>query len=88
MLLDPPGFVEEEDYVELDGMRIDKPFVEKPVSGEDHNVRLAVSLGGGVWLGEMGDLWHALLCTHVERIKMVWLHVRWAFSMGPLLRRG
>jgi hypothetical protein len=37
-LPDPPGFVEEEDYVELDGVRIDKPFVEKPVSGEDHNV--------------------------------------------------
>jgi hypothetical protein len=35
---DPPGFVETEDYVELDGVRIEKPFVEKPASGEDHNV--------------------------------------------------
>lgn len=37
---DPPGFVEGEDYVELDGIRIDKPFVEKPASGEDHNVHI------------------------------------------------
>ena len=32
-LLPAEGFVEEEDYVELDGMRICKPFVEKPASG-------------------------------------------------------
>lgn len=30
----------QEDYVELDGVRIDKPFVEKPASGEDHNVHI------------------------------------------------
>lgn len=35
---DPPGFVEGEDYVEMDGVRIDKPFVEKPASGEDHSI--------------------------------------------------
>lgn len=38
LLPDPDGFVEGEDYVELNGVRIDKPFVEKPVSGEDHNI--------------------------------------------------
>ena len=27
-----------EDYILVDGQRFDKPFVEKPVSGENHNV--------------------------------------------------
>ncbi len=61
---DPPGFVETEDYVEMNGargawcppeqtaellrrwtarcagVRIVKPFVEKPGSAEDHNVHI------------------------------------------------
>ncbi|KAI3438574.1 hypothetical protein D9Q98_001000 [Chlorella vulgaris] len=47
---DPEGFVEHEDYVELKGLRICKPFVEKPASGEDHNVYIYYphSMGGGV----------------------------------------
>ncbi|KAF6263760.1 histidine phosphatase superfamily-domain-containing protein [Scenedesmus sp. NREL 46B-D3] len=47
---DPAGFIEEEDYVELGGVRIDKPFVEKPASGEDHNIHIYYphSMGGGV----------------------------------------
>lgn len=42
--------METEDYVELKGVRICKPFVEKPASGEDHNVYIYYphSMGGGV----------------------------------------
>lgn len=35
---DPEGFEESEDYIVMNGFQINKPFVEKPVSGEDHNV--------------------------------------------------
>ena len=47
---DPPGFLEHEDFVELGGVRINKPFVEKPASAEDHNVYIYYphSMGGGV----------------------------------------
>eukprot|EP01114_Cavostelium_apophysatum_P016084 TRINITY_DN4517_c0_g1_i2.p1 TRINITY_DN4517_c0_g1~~TRINITY_DN4517_c0_g1_i2.p1 ORF type:complete len:420 (+),score=97.41 TRINITY_DN4517_c0_g1_i2:207-1466(+) len=31
-------FVEGLNWIEIDGVRLDKPFVEKPADGEDHNV--------------------------------------------------
>ena len=47
---DPPGFAEDPDWVQMGSTRIAKPFVEKPVSGEDHNVYIyypSSMVGGG-----------------------------------------
>ncbi|CAD7697573.1 unnamed protein product [Ostreobium quekettii] len=47
---DPKGLVEKEDYIEFQGQKIHKPFVEKPASGEDHNIYIyyPAHMGGGV----------------------------------------
>ncbi|KAF4136941.1 Histidine phosphatase superfamily (branch 2) [Phytophthora infestans] len=41
--------IEHDNYVEINGVRINKPFVEKPADAEDHNVYLyyPTSAGGG-----------------------------------------
>ncbi len=41
--------VETEDYIEVNGTRIKRPFVEKPVDAENHNVYIyyPTRLGGG-----------------------------------------
>ncbi|KAK4426182.1 Inositol hexakisphosphate and diphosphoinositol-pentakisphosphate kinase VIP2 [Sesamum alatum] len=43
-------FVEEEDFVEVHGSRFWKPFVEKPVDGDDHSIMIYYpsSAGGGM----------------------------------------
>ncbi|XP_021983355.1 inositol hexakisphosphate and diphosphoinositol-pentakisphosphate kinase VIP2 isoform X3 [Helianthus annuus] len=43
-------FIEEEDFVEVHGQRFWKPFVEKPVHGDDHRIMIYYpsSAGGGM----------------------------------------
>ncbi|KAE8668634.1 Inositol hexakisphosphate and diphosphoinositol-pentakisphosphate kinase [Hibiscus syriacus] len=43
-------FIEEEDYVEVHGNRFWKPFVEKPVNGDNHSIMIYYpsSAGGGM----------------------------------------
>ena len=43
-------FVEETDYIVVNGVKMEKPFLEKPLCGDDHNIYLYYhsSTGGGV----------------------------------------
>eukprot|EP01061_Rhynchopus_euleeides_P046806 TRINITY_DN9066_c0_g1_i1.p1 TRINITY_DN9066_c0_g1~~TRINITY_DN9066_c0_g1_i1.p1 ORF type:complete len:475 (+),score=211.84 TRINITY_DN9066_c0_g1_i1:52-1476(+) len=42
-----PTIEESENYIVVNGVRMDKPFVEKPVDSEDHNIRIYYRDGEG-----------------------------------------
>lgn len=65
----PPPSPAQEDYVELGGVRIHKPFVEKPSSGEDHNVYIYYphSMVGLTCVCEMGLGACVRACVFVTR---------------------
>ena len=46
-----PDFEEHDDYIEINGVDIHKPFVEKPVDADDHNIAIYYpSSAGGGWV--------------------------------------
>ncbi len=41
--------VEHDDHVEVNGVIFNKPFVEKPISAEDHNIYMYYPTSAGEW---------------------------------------
>jgi inositol hexakisphosphate/diphosphoinositol-pentakisphosphate kinase len=56
-------FVEEEDFVEVKGERFWKPFVEKPVNGDDHSIMIYYPSSAG---GGMKELFRKVLLLSAE----------------------
>ncbi|GBG59071.1 hypothetical protein CBR_g24415 [Chara braunii] len=46
-------FIEDEDWIELNGRRMNKPFVEKPVDGDNHSVMIYYPSSAGSGMKEL-----------------------------------
>ena len=46
-------FEEHEEYIILNGIKLEKPFVEKPIDADDHNVRIYYSRADGGGMKEL-----------------------------------